>query len=236
VQTAVIPPGAEIAQRSRTSVVFDVFPEGRDHLDLVTGEVFQDPSYARIRKTKDNTIGGTVQIYAGYDETDYNYSRMKYVEAHNLDDLGDTLASVNFTCFLPPDDFDALLDTLRSQLLPSAVTIHLKHDLLEKASAIEYGWEPDGSGMQWDNKTAKLISIEAVEVVYNLFGQPEYVTENTTSEVMSVPEAVKAQRKELREVRELVTSFRQDFNRLAGGIIFFGLGAAMLFLFYLQRK
>ena len=48
---------------TRETVSFELLPpEERDHLDLDTGEVFQDKIYAKLRKKEKNLIGAGMEI------------------------------------------------------------------------------------------------------------------------------------------------------------------------------
>jgi hypothetical protein len=48
---------------TQETVSFELLPpEERDHLDLDTGEVFQDKIYAKLRKKEKNLIGAGMEI------------------------------------------------------------------------------------------------------------------------------------------------------------------------------
>jgi hypothetical protein len=63
---------------TQENVSFELMPtEERDHLDLDTGEVFQDYSYARLHKNEKKLIGARIAIHPILDESYYQYNAMQ---------------------------------------------------------------------------------------------------------------------------------------------------------------
>jgi hypothetical protein len=59
--------------------------DDRDHLDLDTGEVFQDYSYANISKDEKKLIGASATIQLMSDDSSYKQNAMRYVKERNSD-------------------------------------------------------------------------------------------------------------------------------------------------------
>ncbi len=143
-------------------VAFDVIPEGRFHLDLKTGEIFQSNSYAALRKQEDKAISATLFVT----RREHNAagaelpSEMRYVPGR-----GEWDSEIYLIWRLPDDHlagFHSLI--LAGRTLRKAV-VFLQH------GDIEYGWEPDGSGQKWDNEKNPSVPIENVSFNLDLHAQ-----------------------------------------------------------------
>jgi hypothetical protein len=67
-------------ERAPEIVSFELLPtDERDHLDLDTGELFQDYGYARIRKNEEKLIGASITIRSTTDKPDGEQSAMQYM-------------------------------------------------------------------------------------------------------------------------------------------------------------
>jgi hypothetical protein len=163
-------------------VSFELMPtDERDHLDLETGEVFQDYSYARLHKKEKKLIYASMTIRACREDSDYQYNAMRYMTEQTGDDYHYP-SSILFNVFIAPTAFRELADNIRSGLFPQVVTIELVDDPSQffttsskKKAAIEFGWEPDGSGRIWHNrdKENQRIAIEGVRFDYTVV-KPQY--------------------------------------------------------------
>src|SRR5262245_28073987 len=153
------------------NVSFTLLPtDERDHLDLDTGEVFQDYNYARLHKNEKKLISANITIYAALDDSDYQYNRMQYFDEQKHD-LFYQPSSIYFSVFIAPTAFRELVDNVRGGLFPEKILIELP----SKKAPIEFGWEPDGSGMIWHNKEKenRMIAIESVRFDYAVV-KPRY--------------------------------------------------------------
>jgi hypothetical protein len=158
-------------------VSFELLPiDGHDHLDLDTGEVFQDYGFAKLRKNEEKLISASITIHAIPDDSYYQYNAMYYMDEMDRDDFSRP-SSIFFDLFMAPAAFRELADNIRSGLLPESITVNLVHDPslfftttinVEKKPILEYGWEPDGSGMIWHNKEreSQKIQVESVKFDY----------------------------------------------------------------------
>jgi hypothetical protein len=163
---------------TREAISFGLLPtEERDHLDLDTGEVFQDYIYARLdkkkkKKKKKNLIGASMTIRPLPDESYYEHNTMQYFSEQTGDDFYSP-ASIYFTVFIEPTAFRELADKIKSGLYPETITIELARSPRistdpQRKPPIEFGWEPDGSGKIWHNteKENRKIAIESVSFDY----------------------------------------------------------------------
>jgi hypothetical protein len=160
---------------TQETISFELLPtEERDHLDLDTGEVFQDYIYAKLHKKEKNLIGATMTIRQILDESYYRHNTMQYFSELTGDNFYNP-ASIHFTTFIEPTAFRELADKIRSDLYPETITIELADSARlstdpKQKPPIEFGWEPDGSGVIWHNteKENRKIAIESVSFNYAL--------------------------------------------------------------------
>jgi hypothetical protein len=160
---------------TQETVSFELLPTAdRDHLDLDTGEVFQDYIYAKLHKKEKNLIGASMMIRPILDESYYKQNAMQYFSEQTGDDFYNP-ASIHFTMFIEPTAFRELADNIRSGLYPETITIELADSARvstdpKQKPPIEFGWEPDGSGVIWHNteKENRKIAIESVRFDYAL--------------------------------------------------------------------
>jgi hypothetical protein len=177
-------PSADRPAAITETVSFRLLPTNeRDHLDLDTGEVFQDYSYARIRKNHEKLISASLTIRVLPDESYYKHNAMHYMAAVEGDEFSRS-ATIMFDAFLAPAAFREVADKTRDGLLPETITFELMSDLSfifrtrdepEKKRALEYGWEPDGSGVIWHNKEDenKRLAIDSIRFDYAIM-KPRY--------------------------------------------------------------
>jgi hypothetical protein len=162
---------------TQESISFALLPtDDRDHLDLDTGEVFQDYNYAKLHKNEQKLIDASITIRPLPDDSYYQYNVMHYLGEQKGDDYYHP-SSIHFRVFVAPPAFRELAEYIRRGLFPEAITIELVDDPSrffttnanpQKKYPIEYGWEPDGSGMIWHNKEKenKTVAIESVRFEY----------------------------------------------------------------------
>jgi hypothetical protein len=170
-------------ERAQEIVSFELLPTNeRDHLDLDTGEVFQDFGYARTRKNEGKLIGASITIRSTKDKPDGEQSAMHYMR-EVTGDFYSRPSSIIFDVFIEPVLFQKILETARGGLLPETITIDLvdersfftTSDAAKKETSFSYGWEPEGSGKMWHNKEREnqKIVIENVRFDYAVV-KPQY--------------------------------------------------------------
>lgn len=59
---------------------------------------------------------------------------------------------------IPKPQFDELLTSVRAGQIPSNVLIYVD----QREVGLEFGWDPDGSELKWDNKTYPKLQVAAV--------------------------------------------------------------------------
>jgi hypothetical protein len=96
---------------TQETVSFELTPtEERDHLDLDTGEVFQDYSYAKIHKNEKKLIGASITVRPLLDDSYYQYNAMHFFSENRGDDFYSP-ASIHFAVFIEPTVFRELAGT-----------------------------------------------------------------------------------------------------------------------------
>jgi hypothetical protein len=150
---SVIHANEESSPRSGHSIGMEVYPTGRDYIELKTGEVFCDPRYLTLRGKDRESISATLSVLPANADKDYDHSAMRYYKA-TVDDLDGHPSSIHFSCYLPPGDFADLLADIRLGITPSSVTVEVDENAVDPTAALTYGWEPDGSGKKWNNDKA----------------------------------------------------------------------------------
>lgn len=176
-------PGAETMRRQLS---FSVTFSGRDHLDLETGEVFQSETYATVRKEVE-PIDATLYVSQAQNNDDHQYNEMRYFEASEVrDDVEGHPSFIIFQLFLSPNDVETLLQNARGGLRPSSTTLELQHSIWDKASPIEYGLEPDGTGIKWKNRENRAVRIVGVSFHYDLIAPPPEGLENARNSPTAV--------------------------------------------------
>jgi hypothetical protein len=167
----------------REMISFGLLPtDDGDHLDLDTGEVFQDYGYARLHKKEQKLIGASATIQLMSDDSSYKQNAMRYRKERNSDD-GPEPSSIHFQVFVSPAAYRELAENIRSGLFPKTIQFGLADDPdrffttpgSPKKRTMEFGWEPDGSGMIWHNtdKENQRIAIEDVRFEYAV-SKPRY--------------------------------------------------------------
>jgi hypothetical protein len=170
------------------TIRFDVYPSGREHLDLETGETFTHPTYRKLRGSQDKVstqlISASLAVMKARNEQDFAANAMHYHEAfhskHAPEDSADS--SISFSVFVSAAEFDELLTNLRYGLIPEVISVSPAWKLTDKV--LTYGWEPDGSGTKWANaeKANQRIAIEGIAFHYEV--RKQEVDEDTNELVI----------------------------------------------------
>ena len=160
----------EAKERKRLSM--EVYPQDIRYLELKTGGFFCNPDYPHGEKSKQKVSGWMHVIETFGDDHRPFPNEMRYFESSKgpLDDT--RVPAIDFQCFLRSDEFRDLTTNIRNKLLPSSVSVWFNQkDFLSKESVLTHSWEPDGSGMLWNNDRAasgkSAIEIEAVSFSYD---------------------------------------------------------------------
>ena len=201
--------------RRRRSVLFSVYPHDESHMDLATGEVFENPAYSKGRGHGAKAIAGTLELHEAPDTESPRYGVMQYFAPIRTDDgVVDSGPLIIFLAVLPSKDFSDLLENLRHSVLPTTVVVHLESDIFDKSSPFKFGWEPDGSGRQWDNlaENGKHIKIGSVSFSYELLRAPTEDGERFEEVRPTLADTIKA---EARALADQLSSIRSDLKIVA---------------------
>jgi hypothetical protein len=161
------------------SLNFRLHLAGQDSLKLETGEVFENPRYASVRGNEQKEIFANLIVRPASDERDT--SHMRYFEGSKEGDDDYSPPLIHFDVFTPPSDYNLLLNNVRGGMMPSAVTVGLRHDIYDKGSPLKYDYAPDGSMMIWHNAIGqnRLVDVESIEFHYRLIGADDHDDEDT---------------------------------------------------------
>lgn len=205
--------------RGRQAFQFSVHLDDGDHIDLETGEVFG----GRFRK---NDISASLTVGQAKTDEYYNANRMSYSEAIVSDDpMVSKPSEIYFTVFVPPDDFQELVNNVRNGLLPSTIRVELHYEMFDESSPMKYGWEPDGSGMKWRNrdKNNRHIQIQGISFDYD-------VLKPVDDEPGDVPKtesfAAEPANTHMRQVTDALGSLRTEIKTVLWGMVILVIGLA----------
>jgi hypothetical protein len=144
------------------------------YIQLDTGEVFTNRDRMRIMHKGAELIGFSLTILPAKNDEELGNSRLKYHKRQeSADEHLDSL--IHAACFITPDLYYALLTNLRSGMHPSHVSIELESIIRQDrdTAPLEFGWEPDGSGLIWHNERANRLPIFGVEFLYPVLELPQ---------------------------------------------------------------
>lgn len=146
------------------------------YIQLDTGEVFTNPDRMRIRHKGAPLIGFSLMLLPAQNDEEVGNSRIQYHKRlegtdPNLD------SSIDAACFITPGLYGALLTNLRSGMYPSHVSIELQSIISQDRdkAPLEFGWEPDGSGLIWHNERIDRLPIYGVEFLYPVLESPQII-------------------------------------------------------------
>jgi hypothetical protein len=153
----------DVSKRSGHSIVMGVHPQGSNHLELETGEIFCHPDWLRVHGKNRQAISATLFISKAITESDYQESKMDYYEGYRSD-VDYFPSSIYLYYHLPPEEFADLLTDIRSgQVLTS---VQITFDDKSSDGALRYTL-PDGKKWNNDKKTGKFrIGIESIQLFY----------------------------------------------------------------------
>jgi hypothetical protein len=161
----------EAKERKRLSM--DVYPQDNRYLELKTGGFFCNPEYPHGEKSKQKVFGfmHVIETFSDEHRPFPIPNLMSYFETSTSPLVDTRDPAISFECFLPSDEFRDLTTNIRNRLMPSSVRVSLNAELFSKESVLQSGWEPDGSGLIWNNDPAasgkRAIEIEDVTFSYD---------------------------------------------------------------------
>ena len=162
------------------TLTFTLRLAGQDSLKLETGEVFENPRYASTRGNQQKEISAHLNVRPASDERDpLNTNNMRYFAGSKGEDYSPPF--IHFEVSVPASDYSLLLNNIRGGIMPSSITVGLRHDLNDKGSPLEYGFAPDGSMMVWRNAVQqnRRVDVGSIEFHYRLLGADDHDGEGT---------------------------------------------------------
>lgn len=141
------------------------------YIKLDTSEVFTDPRLMHHHKGA-QLIGFSLIVSSAQSSDEFSDNKILYRKGSGTED--DYWESSIFArCNVPPDQYTTLLKNVRSGLFPSRITIEIGENVDRGDDApLEYGWEPDGSGIIWHNKRSGSLPIQGVRFFYPVLELP----------------------------------------------------------------
>lgn len=105
-------------------------------------------------------------------------------------------------------DFDNLVKNLKSNVTSPVVQIELSDD-----PSLEYGWEPDGSGMKWKNsgEDSQKVGIESYDFHFPIFKTFTDEDLEDVFEVSRIPPFQRIERK-TKHIEEHLSSLKEDIS------------------------
>jgi len=139
--------------KGKLHVALTVRPEGVDHLDLKTGEIFQSQSRAALMRQEDKAISATLFVSGPEQNSDgiELRSEMRYRPPQS-----ESGPEIWLLLRLTSDHLAGFHAMLIAGLMPKQAVVFFP------LGEFEYGWEPDGSGQKWDNESKPTVPIEDV--------------------------------------------------------------------------
>jgi hypothetical protein len=153
------------------TLTFTLRLAGQDSLKLETGEVFENPRYASVRGNQQKEISAHLNVRPASDERDPSHTNnMRYFAGSKGEDYSPPF--IHFEVSAPASDYSLLVNNIRGGIMPSGVTVGLRHNLRDKGAPLEYDFAPDGSMMIWRNAVQqnRRVDIESIEFHYQLLG------------------------------------------------------------------
>lgn len=143
------------------------------------------------------------------------FGRLCYLEAYD-GEFDSSPASYSVELRLPRQQFEELLSAARLGRVPSYISVDVK--------GMKIGWEPDGSGLEWDNKTSPILTATSAEFVVPMAiparteddfdgSQAEDVLPLTRSDMNRLPEQFE------RFVQELRLSVKYASYWMVGAVV-----------------
>lgn len=213
------------SQGDRSRFVFKVKPDRplTNEIRLSTGEKFNEldgtvtfqlgspPADWPTLKARHTPLGGEKEMAI--------IGTLTYSEKYE-GDLGSEPASYSVEVFIDPSQFDQLVRSARQGKLPAYISIDVVGE------GIKYGWEPDGSGKEWDNKARPQLP-----VVWVGFG---VILAADASDVEEEPQPGQPSLEDLPPTRAQVAQLMAKVSQLPMKL--FWIGAALVLALILFRR
>jgi len=149
------------------------------------------------------------------------WGALRYHEAHDSD-LHSFPESYSLSLHVSQSVYDRVL-RLAERGRPPTIDVEFGTDLSampeEKVKfGVNYGWEPDGSGKEWDNKNHRAVKVEWCEFK-GKFGGPETTDDNEEDETASERAWLPATSRDIASVRDKVTRLEASLKKFFGHML-----------------
>jgi hypothetical protein len=183
------------------SFLYLVVPEKARRVRLTTGEDVSELE------------GSLLLRRAAVENTNKPVGFLDYVPTFESRDGLDLMpASYQVIVDLPARQFDELVGAARQGRMPSSISV------LVVGKGVQYGWEPDGSGLDWDNKEHDHVPVGEIRFSFPLALRNEPSEYDSDHELIADVEP--ASRAQIERLVQGVDALRKDAKTIAGVIGF----------------
>ncbi len=141
---------------NRRTIRFSVHPPGRFEIRLATGEIFGNP----LRTKGKQVAVGQLNIYEVDLSAEHEWT-LRY-NAPWKDEKSEIPASIWFYICFKPAEFSELLSNIQNGVYPRRIDVEFG-----ESKSLKFGWEPDGSAQEWDNREKPaMLPITSIEFSY----------------------------------------------------------------------
>ena len=202
-------------------ITFSVQPPEFDHIELKTGESFRRE--ANKTRSEKPLITATLTCYSSGgmedDKKDY-HNRLSYMPRREPKYDDPTPSQLFFTYLLPRAEFELLRENVIARHYPTSVTVELESD------AIKFGWEPDGSGKEWDTVERRTVKINGIDFQFD-FRKTEPDVDDELSEPFDF-----ATFGDPRKVAFALLSRLRRIEQTSGWLLFVAVAAAVIWAWH----
>ena len=117
------------------TLYFTVHLAGRNSLKLETGEVLQNPEWASVLGDGQNNIDADLSLHPVTEGRDPSHTNVMTYSAAVISDDHHAPSSIHFDVSIPASDYSLLLNNIRGGLMPSLLTVELRHEHLRQRVA-----------------------------------------------------------------------------------------------------
>ena len=148
---------------------------------------------------------------------------LTYSEETELD-IATYPASYEVEAWIGPSHFDQLLRAARQGKMPSSMRVDVAGD------GIKYGWEPDGSGKDWDNKEKPQLAVICISIVLPLAGSPGASEEMQGDADSAALEELPPTRAQMSQVMKNLEQLHSKANQIATILLWSAIAVVFILL------
>lgn len=185
---------------NRRAVRFSVRSSGREEIRLATGQVFGNPLWNKGKQL----AKGELTIIEGEREAADEWA-MSYHGPRKDDEMA-LPAGISFFAFFNHAEFSELSSNIHNGVYPKHIRIEVG-----ESSSLKFGWEPDGSALEWNNRAEPTaLPITSVEFSYEF---PDAKLEsNPVGKVFKFEPEPEGRREVFRAILVILESIRSEMR------------------------